>query len=394
MDHRWSLTAALTLAIAGPVAAAGGTDSVQFHGFAAVSAVATDHNQFFGDSEEGSLDFHEIGANASWRLGSRFMLAGQVLSRRAGELYDGAPQLDYGLLNIALAESLERRATLRIGRIKNPLGLYNETRDVPFTRPGIFLPQTIYFDKIRNSLLSTDGAMLSLGWAGEYGDLELDVGVGRPVIDKNVEWTLLSNDFPGRLESDFDSMVASLAYTSADGSLRLKASGMSAHYEYNAAGIFDIPEGNGTVEFGILSAEYTRARWTFAAEYLYLPLRWENFGGATPVTGTDGEDFYLQAIYRIHPRVALLARYEHGVADRGDGDGDRLSAATGGQIPGFFFRDRAFTLGATWEVNRRLMLRAEYATHDGAHALSLRDNAPSELRRDWQVFALQAAVRF
>jgi hypothetical protein len=46
---------------------------------------------------------------------------------------------------------------MRVGRIKTAYGLYNTTRDVPFTRPSIVLPQSIYFERTRNLTVSADG---------------------------------------------------------------------------------------------------------------------------------------------------------------------------------------------------------------------------------------------
>lgn len=51
---------------------------------------------------------------------------------------------------------------VRLGRVKNPFALYNETRDVIWTRPGVLLPQSIYFDALalRQPEISSDGGIL------------------------------------------------------------------------------------------------------------------------------------------------------------------------------------------------------------------------------------------
>lgn len=371
-----------------------GTDRLQLHGFAAQSLIHTDRNSLFGDSQDISLDYREAGVNASLQLNPRVLLSGQVLSRRSGALYDGDLQIDYALLNLNLLASPTLRSTLHLGRIKNPVGLYNATRDVPFTRPGILLPQSVYFDKTRNTLLSTDGAMLSADWYAGFGEVSLQLGVGRPVTDKNVEWVLLGDDFPGELKPDFDSVVGALWYRSPDQRLRLGLSGLSADSDYKPAGPFDLGAGQLSVAFAVLSAEYDWNRWTLSAEYLRLPLRWRDFGPFFPFSKTNGESYYLQAAFRPAPRFELLARYERGVADRNDRKGFAQSATTGGLIPNFDFYDRSWTAGATWRVNQHLMLRAEYSNRSGTYTLSPRENAPPDLSRDWHMFAAQIAVRF
>lgn len=369
-------------------------EGFQWHGFAAGGAVQTDDNAFFGDSENLSFDFLEAGINASYRLSSRVLLSGQLLSRRAGDLYDGSPQLDYALLNLTLSASPRQRSVLHLGRIKNPLGLYNATRDVPFTRPGIFLPQTVYFDKTRNTMLSTDGAMLSSEWYTRYGEISLEVGAGRPVADENVEWVFLGLDFPGKLRPGWDSLVGALWYRSPDERLRLGISGLSVESDYRPGSGFDLQAGTLGVDVALLSAQYDWNRVSLAAEYLYLPLRWRDFGPLMPFDESDGESYYLQATLRLRPDVHLMARWERGVSDRDDRNGFAQSERAFGLLPHFDFYDRSWTFGATWHLNRHLMLRGEYRRHTGTYVLSSRENSPEDLRRNWQMLAAQFAIRF
>ncbi len=142
-------------------------DELEFHGFATQGFVHTSANSFFGDSERGSFDFREIGVNATFEPLSNLRLSGQLLSRRAGELSSGSPNVDYALADFTLRSTAEHRLSVILGRIKNPLGLYNETRDVAFTRPSVFVPQSIYFDRVRNLLPFTDGVGVRNEWYGE-----------------------------------------------------------------------------------------------------------------------------------------------------------------------------------------------------------------------------------
>jgi len=384
---------AVLLAVLG-CAVAMADERLQWHGFAALSAVKTDRNAFFGDSEDLSFDFREAGINASYRLNSRVLLSGQVLSRRAGELYDGSPQVDYALVNVTLAESLSNRTALHLGRIKNPLGLYNATRDVPCTRPGIFLPQSLYFDKTRNTMLATDGVMLSSQWRTGRGDISFDIGAGRPLVDKNFEWAMLGLDFPGKLDPGWDALVAALWYHSPDERLRLGISGLSAKSDYEPGGGFDLQAGELSVNMALLSAQYDWYRWSLAAEYLYLPLRWENFGPLMPFDESNGESYYLQGMYRPRRDIELMARWERGVTDRDDRGGFAQAERALGLLPHFDFYDRSWTFGATWHVSRHLMLRGEYSQRSGTYVLSSRENLPEDLSRKWHIFAAQIALRF
>ncbi len=66
--------------------------------------------------------------------------------------------------------------------MKNPLGFYNDTRDVPFTRPSILLPQSIYFDRTRKLAIAADGVHLYGEYRSDYGDVSFQAGVVRPLV--------------------------------------------------------------------------------------------------------------------------------------------------------------------------------------------------------------------
>ena len=134
-------------------------DGLQVHGFLTQGYFLTSSNRVFGHSEgDGSLDFIEAGINASWTPLPRLQLAVQPLFRRAGAGHDSDFEPDFGLIDYALFSTADRQLGLRLGRIKNPLGLYNDTRDVAFTRPSILLPESIYLDSARELFVSSDGA--------------------------------------------------------------------------------------------------------------------------------------------------------------------------------------------------------------------------------------------
>lgn len=368
---------------------------LQIHGFASLTGVKTNDNRFFGDSPRWSTDFAEIGVNASFQLNPRVLFAGQVLARRAGDMYDGSPSLDYGLADLTLAATPTGRLGARLGRIKNPLGLYNETRDVPFTRPSIFLPQVIYFDKVRNMLLSTDGAMVFGDLYLPAGNLSLVIGGGQPVVDENLEWALLGEDFPGRLRGGGVQWIGSLWYSTLQERLRLGVSGLFASADYQPAPVpWDLEAGTVRINYVILSAQYNTEHWTLTSEYARLPLAWRNFGPYFPYQNTDGEGYYLQGTYRVRPNVELVMRYEEGFTDRRDRDGSQASALLGGAVPPWDYYAKIWTLGVRWDVNPHLMLRADYQHYQGTYSLATRENDPADLVPDWDLFALQIAVRF
>lgn len=384
-----------TLLPASTMADGGSWGSFQIHGFASQALVYTSDNRFFGDSPNTSFDFTEIGINTSVRPHPRILLSGQLLYRRAGDIYADDLSLDYALADITALSTPQGRAGLRLGRIKNPLGLYNETRDVPFTRPSIFLPQAVYFDKVRNLVLSSDGVAVYGDWFGAGGDISMSLSAGQAQIDENVEWSYLGTDWPGNIEPNGIFWTGSLWYRSPGERLKLGLSGALSSMKFDPRPGSPLEPGTTDFLYLVGSFQYNAEDWTISAEYAREPVSWRDHGPFFPDRKTTYEGYYLQGTYRIREDVALMLRYEEGFADRSDRDGSRWSAASGGLYPAFSNFFKAWTLGLRWDIRPNVMLRAEFQRNDGTFMLSNRENPdPGQLIRNWDLFALQLAVRF
>lgn len=369
---------------------------LQVHGFASQAVLQSTDNYYFGDSPSTSFDFTEIGLNASYQADPRLLFSGQLLVRRAGEMYDGTPSLDYGLVDFTPLSNLDLRLGVRLGRIKNPFGLYNETRDVPFTRPSIFLPQVIYYDKVRNLLLSYDGIMLYGERYSDQGNVSLNLGVGQSVIDENVEWAYLGGDFPGDLRADGVNWgIGSLWYTTPADELKLGLSAILTEMDFNAGAESFLNSGTIDVFDWVASFQYNAEDWTISAEYSRTPTRWNDLGPYFPFEDQVMEGYYLQGAYRLRPNLELMTRYEEGFANRQDRDGRDFSLLTGNTTPRFDFFSKIWTLGLRWDINPNIMFRLEFQRHDGTFALSIRENPnPNELVREWNVFGASISARF
>lgn len=372
-------------------------DGASIHGFAAQAAVKTSANRWFGDSAGTSLDFTELGLNASGKPCPRVLLAGQLLARRAGDMYDGTPAVDYALADIDLYASRRGRAGLRLGRVKNPLGLYNETRDVPFTHPGIFLPQVVYYDKVRNLVLASDGAMIYGDLYREAGSLSLTLGNGRAVVDENVEWAYLGYDFDGEVEPADNTWLASLWLADRTERFKLGWSGasLSTRFDPDRGVPFTLERGTTDIFYWIASFQYSAVDWTLVAEYAREPLTWKGYGPGFPDRRSEVEGYYVQATYRPIAPVQGMLRYEEGFADRADRDGTRAAAASGGRFDAITGYSKILSAGLRWDIDDHWMVRVEYADQRGAMALSSRENPdPGELSGHWDMWAAQVVFRF
>lgn len=369
-------------------------DGLEVHGFATQGYVKTSDNRFFGDSESGSFDFREIGVNATFEPTDRLRLSGQLLSRRAGELYSDSPKVDFALADLAVRSGPRYKVNLMAGRIKNPIGLFNDTRDVAFTRPSIFLPQVIYFQKVRSLMLSADGLAVRSNLFLPSGSLELQVGVGTPVVDENVESAYLLNTYNGDFQPDSNSLVGRAMYISADESLRIALSGAKSTLVFEPHSGDLLTSGETDAVIWVASMQFTRGTLQFTTEYSQQPTKYRGYV-STPFEGQSPtmEAYYGQVGWQAASGVELALRFEEGFVDKADRSGSRFAAAAGLPAHSRFIKTKA--IGARWDVSTSTMLMAEYQWNSGTSILNARENGrPGYSKRDWNLFALTLSYRF
>lgn len=371
-------------------------EGLQVHGFLSQGYFLTSSNRVFGHSEgDGSLDFIEAGVNASWTPLPQLQFAVQPLFRRAGEGHGSDFDLDFGLMDYAALSTEDTQLGIRLGRFKNPLGLYNDTRDVAFTRPSILLPESIYLDSLRESFLSADGALVYGEIRNRWGDLSLEFGGGLPRADNvDTELGIFLADFPGSFENEL-SYVGRLTYQLDGGRYKLAVSGAQVNttYEPRLLPPQDLQAGSDLFELLILSAQYNGEHWGFTSEYALRHTEDQGFGPSFPDLAITGESYYLQGMYRASPKWEAFLRYDVFYADRDDRDGSKFEALTG--IPGHNLFAKDWTIGARYYVTPAFMVAAEYHHVYGAGWLPRQDNPDlSATDKKWDLFALLASYRF
>lgn len=383
---------------------------LQIHGFASQAYITTSDNDVFGNSDNGgSFGLTESGLNASVRPLPRVLLSAQVLSRRAGEGNTGMPRLDFGFLDYRIYSHEANQFGIRFGRLKNPFGFYNDTRDVPFTRPSIMLPQSIYFDRVRNISLSGDSVQLyGEAAVSNWGTVSTQFGVFLPIVsDKDTELALIGALQPGHLQRDV-SYIGRGIFETNDKRLRLGVSGIWLNTSYDPSNrLGDLIGPGALLQAGALqfspvyfSAQYNAERWTLTSEYAIRHFKYNNNFNVKPLDGLDffGESYYFQGEYRFTPKWVGLLRYDALFTDRSDRDGSHWAAlnptARNGLEHSRFAKD--ITVGLRWNATPQFMLRAEYHYVNGTGWLSRLDNPTAEgpLSQHWDLYAIQASYRF
>ena len=370
-------------------------DDVQVHGFATQGFVHTTDNRFFGDSENGSFDFTELGVNLSYRATPSLLLSGQLLSRWAGDMYNGSPDVDFALVDWNFLNTPDSSLGIMAGRLKNSLGLYNDTRDVAFTRPGVFVPQQIYFDAVRNLVLSADGVQMYARRTTDAGNWAFNLGAGTNPIDKNVEIAYLGRNFDGDLDSEGVSWIARAEFETHDSSWRAALSAAKAKLDFSAAPTDPIGSGDIDFLYWIASLQYNTERWSLTAEYMEEPVDFDDFGPLYDERDSTVQGYYLQGSYLLRDDLELVLRYTEGFGDKHDRGGQKQSALTGGLLPAHTFYQKDIVVGVRWDVTPSFMLRAEHQWTEGTWTLSRRENpVPAEHDKYWNMFSLLGSYRF
>ncbi len=371
-------------------------ENLQFHGFASQGYNWTSNNNFFGHSQDkGSFDYTEIGANASWLPLNNLQLSGQLLFRRAGETDPQSLRLDYGLLDYTVLSDEANRWGIRIGRVKNPTGFYNETRDVFFTRPSILLPQSIYPDYVRSLALSSDGFYIYGERHSDYGDLFLQSGIGYPdAINRELEPASFYYRVPGNFNSDL-SYISRLLYEWHGGEIRTAITYFQANYHYNSGNSpsFPVPGGSLRIEPWILSLQYNAERWSLTTEYSLLTTRTNGLGQSSNIN--TAEAYYFQGTYRILKDWEALLRYDLTYANKNDKNGHEFAAKDPLGLPAYSRYAKDWTIGLRWNVTTQFSLGIENHWVNGTAWLPPLDNPnPYDTNRHWDLLLFMGSYRF
>lgn len=164
MRKQWMVVLAFALALGGlpPIAraidVADGKLSVNGFGQWGYGRTTGENGYYIG-SERGEYDNSQFSLALTAHPASDVVVAGQIFLVSSGEV-----ALDWGFVEYRIADLLRVRA----GKVKNPLGLFMEVRDVGTLRPFFALPQSIYG---RNNIGTEAylGAGLTGDWMAETG---------------------------------------------------------------------------------------------------------------------------------------------------------------------------------------------------------------------------------
>jgi len=402
------------------------SDGFHINPFLSQSMVHTSDNQFHGNSDDSvTLKSNEIGAVFNYASHDALSFSAQLMARNAGEMDEGDIRADYYFAQYRITQSLDQSLSVRLGKLRLPYGLYNETRDVASTNAGIIMPQSIYVDKGRNTFYAADGVLLH----GEnfWNDISITWDLGTAKIEPDDDEISDLAGFPAEkgAEGAFKP-IARIILGFANDAWRIGYSNRESDFEFTPElpGVRFSP-GNQTVKGQVLSLQYTAEKWTLTAEWTradvttglsinemymtpplapppgaWLPLNLEsNFE-------FPAENYYVQLEYRLNPSFKLMLRRDDIYASRDDRDGEEMSDALNGMgllapalaplgRPAYSQYSKDHVLGLTWNISPHALARIEWHNMEGTFWLSNQDNPDSfDTQKYWNMLALQFAYRF
>ncbi|MDO9103746.1 MAG: hypothetical protein Q7U57_02165 [Methylovulum sp.] len=368
-------------------------EAIQLHGFLTQGFFHSSNNNVYGQSDDGiSPGLTEIGLNAAYQPFNRLRFAVQGLYRRGGAVDDSSVRVDYGLADLTLLTYQSGQVGIRGGRVKIPFGLYNETRDMPFTHPTILLPQGIYFDRSRSLLRSADGGSFYIDQRTGYGNFAFKFNVGIPLgNNQEIRSTILGPNAHGEFDA-LPGFATQLNYEINGGEYVFAVSYMDLELDYRPWTGEPLASGKAHIQPLLFSAQYNGEKFTLTGEYDYRWNELRDFGPYVPNTKNVTESWYIQGSYQLLAQLQATVRYDVLYADKDDKNG--VKAAARG-LPSHIAYADDWTFGLRYDITTSWMLRADYHRVHGTAWLSQADNPDRQQTvQDWDLYGLQVSFKF
>jgi len=370
-------------------------DDFVWQGFAAQGLIRAADSSYVNNSGKTSAALTELGLNGRYRVAPDWHLAGQVVYLDGGNRYPQGARLDYLFLDWAFYNTADWQANLYLGRFKNQHWLYSGTRDVPFTRPSIILPQSVYFDGFRDVAVGTDGVALQARNSGNYGDLTLNWSFGTIPISQQQSRQLLGYNTQGHTSLRRDHKL-SIYWQPAFSRFSYGAVLLDSAFDYQPGNTELSSAADFTVQRVMLNLRYQAENWEFATELQQERVKTNGFFSPQFERQQLGQGGYMLAQYHYSTRLRLYAMLDYMVLDKNDRQGRLLQQQSGGAVPGWFGYQHTVAVGGSIDINRQWRLQAEIHWNKGTGRLApvLQPDILTNKSEYWQVLAMQLMYRF
>lgn len=415
----------------------GQTPELYISGFASQGFLTTSANQLLvARSSKGSFEYNEAVTTVMATPSDKLRVGIQFLARDLGLEGNNQVYVDWAGADYQWRDYLGIRA----GKIKLPLGFYNQGRDIDMLRTSILLPQCVYNEGLRDFVLAHEGMSLygnlPLHNSG-YFDYELWCGTLNIPNPKNGFWggsfglgginsaPSIARDMANRYGADsstvtveylgsFDEKVlfpvvygGAFTWSPPVPGLRLGTTLIVGEFELSTKWQYAVSliDSNGFPrdfttqvdyedEFDIdqictFSAEYVWRCVTAAAEFNSNVMNEGN-------SGTNREEGYYGMLTCRTNKWLTCGMYYGLYYPRANDHKGRFAVSQG--FPDYVGWEKDLVFSTRLDINSNLMLKAEYHYLDGValrEGVSIYDGLQSNtLERYWHALLLKTTVHF
>lgn len=367
------------------------------NGFISQAIIHSSDNNFLGESDDKlSPDFSEMGIVFNAKPFDQFQISAQVLGRRDSVSNDKKFRIDFAFLSYTLTNNFERQLGFRGGRLKSPFGFYGDTRDVAFTRPTIFLPQSIYLDLIRNTGFSQDGLQFFASRNTESYNLNWQFSVVDPTVDKDEINDFYPTPVAGKIKAN-PSYITRLAFEPSSGTHKFALTYNHSKSDYKPAPDDFLQISETIIRYILASYEFSQERFSLTMEIMDVDIALGDSSTDFPGRkyNEDGLSHYIQGTYRFRPNWDAVLRYDTYYTNRNDRSGEELERQTAGFLLSHASFAKTWTASIGWRFQKNWLARIEFHDVNGTGWVSRTNNPDRFLTRQrWQIAAAQLSYRF
>jgi len=398
---------------------------VDVHGFLSQGYLKSTEFDFLGiPTKEGTFAYNEAAVNFSGQLSEKLRLGLQLFARDFGSEGNHDVRLDWAVGDYRWND----RLGIRFGKVKMSMGFYNQGRDVDMLRTCILLPQSIYYERMRDMVNAYLGGEIYGVVEDPFGgSLEYELFGGTMDIDEAAAF----KDFlvRGALNAMPAGSIITLGDTTAEcrylvggilrwctplESLRLGFSILHCDSTVKTNLITSIPliqqlpilqltsqvpsQSDYKIQYMcVMSAEVTRKDLTVVGEVMIRENRLQSaFDLGIPGVPSTVDvvqkymALYGQVCYRVSDRFELGTYYSIGYADANDKDGDSYAAR--GE-PRYYAWQKDLALSLRFDITPHWLVKAEAHWIDGAALVKSIDYL-DDGKRYWGLFGVKTTINF
>lgn len=363
----------------------------QLNGFVGQGYIAAEDTQFIVGEEHSTFDITEAAFAASWKPIEHFRFASALSFRQWGTLAEAGVDFDYLFAEYSHHVG-EGSIGARVGRFKNETGFYSSTRDVPFTRPSIMLPQSIYSDYFRDAHLHVEGLDVFGSHLVLDGTLDWHASIGKVDVTENLELNVMGSEALGAFDSE---QFYSADIEFENDHFRLGVTFFDAEVSYQPVDGTSYYSGDIRLKNWIFSGQFRYKMFEMTGEYMMS----ERLINGLVIPSNAGElvdsglGYYLDLRAYLPHEVELFVRFDKHIDNEDDPDGTQSEVGTG--LPAYFGYTNDWTVGARLLWKHNWLLSAEFHQIEGASWVTpIVAPDPMTQSKRWSMLALQVSYRF